>query len=274
MTAPSSSVRWLAHYAEEPDEPLFRIGRAGDEVVAEWVGLATLRARRDGSAVRFEPAPDADLRELAKVRRGGAALLVRHLRGELAMHGAAVAFGDHAVALLGRSGQGKSTLAAALCARGGCLLSDDALHVDHAGDGWVLAPVEPDHWLDPPARAALGLDGEGPEGGKLPVAAPRRASMPARLVAFVDLAFGGQEVGLRRLEGLDAAAALVPQIVRFVLDEPEAQRAELEMLLKLVGQVTVYRMDRPRGMGYLRETSERIAALLPLPHPAPPEFEP
>src|SRR4051812_40864640 len=116
-----SSVRWLAEYAED-GAVAFRIGRDGEELVAEWVGLARLTASRDRCQHRFEAEPGVDDAEVDKVRRGGANLLLRHLQGKLAIHGAAVARAGRAIILLGRSGQGKSTLAASLCTHDGVTL--------------------------------------------------------------------------------------------------------------------------------------------------------
>ena len=152
-----SAVRWLAEYAED-GRVAFRIGRAGDELVAEWVGLARVTASRDGLTHRFEPEPGLEPAEIEKVRLGSASLLLRHLQGKLALHGAAVAVGGRAMILLGRSGQGKSTLAASLCARAGAtLFSDDAVALDPGPSPgtYVLSPVERNHWLDAPARQAL-----------------------------------------------------------------------------------------------------------------------
>lgn len=256
----SNGVDWLAEYAEDGGDVAFRIGRSGDEVVAEWIGLVTLVARRDGSASRLEPVAGADARELAKVSRGGAQLLLRQLAGKVALHGAAVARDGRAVVLLGRSGQGKSTLAASLCVSGSAeLLGDDAVAIDPSADGskWVVNPLEQIHWLDADARAALGaLDSEETSSGKSPVLARRHASSSAGLVAFVDLSFTSDTSDTRsctgarltRLSGVDALASLVPQAVRFVLDDPVYQKREVEALAALVEQVPIFRLERPRAL--------------------------
>lgn len=52
------------------------------------------------------------------------------MRGYHVLHAGAVTLDGGAVALVGRSGQGKSTVTALLCARGASLVSDDVLRVD------------------------------------------------------------------------------------------------------------------------------------------------
>jgi len=49
------------------------------------------------------------------------------LRGQFVLHGSAVALGDSALAFVGVSGQGKSTMAAMFCAAGASLVTDDVL---------------------------------------------------------------------------------------------------------------------------------------------------
>jgi hypothetical protein len=259
-----TAVRWLAEYAED-GEVAFRIGRAGDELVAEWIGLARLTARRDGSDARFVGEPGIDATEIEKVRRGSARLLLRHLEGKLAMHGAAVALGGSAIVFLGRSGQGKSTLAASLCSRAGAkLLSDDAVVLDPgspAGE-YLVSPVELNHWLDASARRALHAQSSDDE-GKVPVPASRVGDASARLVALVELVFAdGEPTLLPVRSGIEAMAALVPQTVRFVVDEPELQRGELEALAKLVDVVPVFRFSRPRSLDMLDAANPLLLRLI------------
>ncbi len=272
------SVRWLAEHADNGDVS-FRVGCDGDDVIAEWLGLARLVARRDGSASRLEIEAGADPRAVAKIERGSVRLLLRHLNGELALHGAAVALGSRAVVLLGRSGDGKSTLAAWLCMRRGAeLLADDAIAIEEIGDNrepalggqfvprWAVLPAERDHWLDEAARAAVGLDAPGHAvtvPGKAPVAAARSGSGATALHGFVALVFSDVPAPRwTRLRDVDAIAMLVPQAVRFVLDDPAAQRRELDRLAMLVETVPVYRLERSRDLAQLDATGALVDNLL------------
>jgi hypothetical protein len=276
------SVRWLATHAEN-GEVAFRIGSDGDDVIAEWLGLARLVARRDGSASRLEVLPGADVRAVEKIELGSARLLLRQLAGELALHGAAVARGRRAVVLLGRSGDGKSTLAAWLCARAGAtLLADDAIAIDETVEDearaphergavprWVVLPAERDHWLDEAARCAVGLDAPGHAAkaaasiGKAPVPAARSCGGAAPLKALVALVFNDVPAPRwTRLRGVDAIAALVPQSVRFVLDDPAVQRRELDRLARLVESVPVFQLERSRDLAHLDATGALVDDVL------------
>jgi hypothetical protein len=258
MTDP---VKWLAQIPMVNEAIPFRIGTAGDEVIAEWTGLARLVALRDGSRSELIFEPGADPRVIEKIRRGSAFLLLRELSGSLALHGAAVVAGGKAAVLLGRSGQGKSTLAAALCRAGAALLADDAVAlepVELAGKArWNVLPQEADHWLDADALRAIG----GPPleaTGKVPVASARVAEHPVAVACFIELRFGGERPSLARLHGVEAALGLVPQIARFILDDPERQRRELDLIHRLVDEVPCFALERPRAYERLDETVELL----------------
>jgi hypothetical protein len=64
--------------------------------------------------------------------------IVLHLQGVVCLHGSAIAIQDQAILLLGDSGAGKSTTAAALSQRGFAILSDDIVPLhEHQGRLWV-----------------------------------------------------------------------------------------------------------------------------------------
>lgn len=251
-------TRWLAEHLED-EEVAYRIGRDGDELVAEWLGLVRLVARRDGSAHRFEANPDAQPRDVQKIVQGSAQLLLRHLHGKLALHGAAVEIEGRAVVLLGASSDGKSTLAASLCRRPGVkFLADDAVALEAAGDRYAIAPLERNHWLEANAREALGLDPAG-ESLKAPVSARAVGAGDAPLVAFVDLRFTDVPRPVARpVQGLEALAKLMPQVVRFVIDEPDLQRRELDAIVQLLHRVPMTTIERPRRFDLLDATTDLV----------------
>ena len=86
------------------------------------------------------------------------------LRGMEVLHASAIAVGDHAVAFLGRSGAGKTTLAAWTVALGARLMTDDVLAIEtsetgvDAHRGGALARVDPDQLrqMSRAERTALG----------------------------------------------------------------------------------------------------------------------
>ncbi len=252
---PEGEIAWLSE-VRVGGELSFRVGRQGRTIVADWPGVARAHAEA-GAAPQLTAAPGADPRVLAKLERGALVAMARQLRGELALHGASVAMEGRAVLILGASGAGKSTLAAALCGAGAALLADDVSCLDRAESepgvaGYAIAPTERHHWLTVESIQALAL-GAGDPDGKEPVAAPRTAHEPARLVALVALAFDEavSTPELRRLRGRAAFAPALASAVRFVVDDPGLLADELEQLVGLCRRVPCYLLVRPRKLDQL-----------------------
>ena len=56
---------------------------------------------------------------------------------------------------------------------------------------------------------------------------------------------------LERLRGQRAVATLVPCLVRFVIDEPEEQLAEMSRIERLLGTTDLYELRLPRALAAL-----------------------
>lgn len=85
-----------------------------------------------GHKVTVIPAPTATLAQVRHALCGIVMAVVLHQRGQFVLHGSAVTITGTSIAFLGQSGEGKSSMAAALYAQGHDLLSDDLLAVNLA----------------------------------------------------------------------------------------------------------------------------------------------
>jgi len=256
------TVTWLGEYHVD-GEVNFRLGRAGDELVADWPGFCTLRAHRRTGDSEFVAAPGADPAVVDKLHRGLATALLRHLDDKLTLHAGAVAIRGRGVAILGESRAGKSTTVAELGRRAGVEhYADDTAALEIAAGGGIrVTPTEAVSWLLDDARAALGLGGGS---GKVAVDARRRGAAAAPLALMVKLVFDDAIAAprVRPLHGHDALRELVPQVVRFVIDEPRAQLREFDHLRALLSTVPFFEIARPRDLASLAPTADAIAALL------------
>jgi hypothetical protein len=240
----TTPIVWISEQLED-GRVGFRIGRCGNELVAEFVGLGILRADPAGASFSFEPDPGAHPETVEKLRQGLVPALLRHLRRELTLHGASVALEGRAVACVGLSGAGKSTLAARLCTeRDAAFLADDTTAIDLADDAPCVLPTERVHWLVS-ARAAPDPKGDT----KFAVSPRALASAPTPLAMICRVRFDETLAApsVTRLRGHDALQALVPTVIRFAIDDREAHLWELEQLEKVVRSVPVYDLARPRG---------------------------
>lgn len=99
--------------------------------------------------------PDQTAEDTAAYLLGPIIGAVLRMRGIICLHGSAVAINDRAVALVGVSGAGKSTTAAAFAKLGYPILSDDILALTDRQDGFMVRPAYPRVRLWPAAAAGL-----------------------------------------------------------------------------------------------------------------------
>jgi hypothetical protein len=170
---------------------------------------------------------------------------LRHLRGKLTLHAASVGLDSRAVAFAGPSGAGKSTIAAAVCKRGhAALLADDTVALEQVRDGFEVLPTEARHFLHEDSARYLGLCAE--EGEKTENIADRVGSCATGLHAIMIMALDDKapEPALRRLVGREAFVSVATQLFRFVLDEPEVDLRDFDLVSKLVHAVPIYKVTR------------------------------
>ncbi len=225
---------------EEQDGVAFRWGYCGDELVAEWKGVLSLRATRNGELKALQPAPGAPDDLVEKARLGLVTAFLRAQRHQHALHASAVAWEGKALVCVGASGLGKSTMAERMCRRPGVrLLADDTAVIELIPGGGVrVAPSESAIWL-----AKRG------SGAKEPVSSPRKAEQPTALVCIVSLVFddAARALELLDLRGGDAVSALLPSLVRFEQTSSLWAR-ELDFMGRLVSQSRLVRATRSRDI--------------------------
>lgn len=187
------------------------------------------------------------------------------------LHASAVSIADRAVALVGRTGIGKSTLCAELVRDGAAFLADDGLPLYEESDGdWVCAPGPPLFRLWPSAlEGRLGLAAEdlpriheardkrllpGPREPAAPTGANRLA-----LVYVLDrLPGSGAAVSSSRLS---ERQGLVCLLEHSILAGPAAALGwaarRFEQLARFVSRTPVRRLSFPTG-GDRREQLRRV----------------
>jgi hypothetical protein len=227
----------------------------GDEAchVLEKVGAFLVRGGRE---IVIEPAPGVEDRVLRLSILGPALGLLLHQRGLLVLHASVVARGGAAIAVLGKNGWGKSTIAAALHARGYELVSDDLAAIRMDGDGPTVLAGFPQVKLWPEAATLLG---ETPEA--LPLLHPsfdKRAwrpvrgfsSEPRRLTGLYVIAPGSEPA----VEPVDRRQACFELLTHWYgqrfsggLLQGEAAAGHLRQSVALAGSVPMHRLHRTGG---------------------------
>lgn len=204
-------------------------------------------AHYDIGAYRIDvaPAADADDRSVRAFLFGSAIGTLLYLRGLTVLHGSTVGLPDGSAAVFcGHSTAGKSTLAAALGARGYPVLADDitAVRVDAAGQAWCLPGLARTKlWRD--ALDTLGLS--------------ERTSASSRVLPHIDK------------HALALATAVHPLPLRRFYELQVDERAELAFaavtgMAKLSALMShAYRPEFVQAMGLQGALMRGAAALAP-----------
>jgi hypothetical protein len=213
----------------------------------------------------LETAPDAP--EVTAAIFGNVLACISWRRGQLALHGSAVAIDGRAVLLLGPVAIGKSLLAGALARRGHCVLADEVAAVSEAlchpagsllslaDDALIAAGINPDglpQYSNFPIAKRLWTAGLPPEPRAYPIAAVLR-------LAKAEPDAPNQP---ERLEAEAAIEAVLGQVYRRdmlrVLDTETTARREAA---KLCATTPVYRFPVARRLDRVEEAADRIVAL-------------
>ena len=113
---------------------------------------------RDGREVVISPYSGAAEDLIRAYLIGVVLALLLYQRGNLVLHASSVAMGGRAVAFMGASGVGKSSLAAALVMRGHKLLADDISAIDTRPDTPIVMPAFPQMKISLSVASLLGYD--------------------------------------------------------------------------------------------------------------------
>ena len=202
-------------------------------------GFGSARVSDDGASVRCAP-PDVDPWSWQRFLVGRVLPWAAVLRGRECLHASAVTLDGRAVAIVGDTGAGKTTLAAHAMLAGAGFLTDDVLALERTADAVLAHPgpgvlaVRPAEWerLDP---ARLGrLIGEG---GKRYLEVARR-SPPAPLAAIYYLR---RERSGDAIEPLAADfRLLLASTFNTAIRTPERLREQFEVCARLAATVPTF----------------------------------
>lgn len=223
----------------------------------------------DGSRIAWQPPPTPDMEAVRKDILGRVFAVALDQGGVIALHGSAVAIDDTAVAFLAPKFHGKSTTATALVNAGGRLLADDIVAVTGDKRPMVLPSVPVVQlWQDSADRVVGGAnatsEASSPKRQVAWQAPSRNATMPVALGALYLLvpmeASADNAVRRDRMNGVEAAVALLGQAKIGALLGLERRMALLKRLAELAETVPVFRLRIPRDFGRIEELTSSLMA--------------
>lgn len=216
-----------------------------------------------GRTIVIDPLPEVEERVLRLFVLGPVLAVLLHQRGRLVLHASAVAIAGGAIAFLGDQGWGKSTMVAALYARGHRVVADDVTAIQVDPDEPLVFPGFPQLKLWP---QVVGLLGEEPE--SLPRLGPHIEKRASR----VDYRFFSSPLPLRRIyvlaeaetmrvERLDPQEALV-ELIRHTYGARSLKNVRTSsrflQCVDLVRNVSMYRLSRPKSLAALPEVTRLV----------------
>ena len=224
----------------------------GATVWLSYEGACRLRIR-EGREIVVEGEPGIDERVLRLFVLGVALGVLLHQRGFLSLHGSAAEINGAAVAFLGFAGDGKSTMTAALRARGHAVVADDVVAVDLTDPARPMVyPGFPQLKLTPESAAALGHDlgtlnrihATHPKYGFPVGAGLSRGRLP--LASVYMLARDGDVMEIETLEPQDALVELIRHTYTAGLLEPGGTMgSHMRQCAALIGAARMRRLRRP-----------------------------
>jgi hypothetical protein len=112
----------------------YSICQVGDEFVVRVPWVADFRINEHLNRVVCHPVKGGRSEVIPIIITGTIAAFLLAMSGRCVLHGSAVELGGAALAFVGVSGQGKSTMAAVFCAAGAKLVTDDVLPIEFGMD--------------------------------------------------------------------------------------------------------------------------------------------
>ncbi len=124
---PSADV--VAEFIRD-DFPWYTFSRVEGGYVGRLPGIADFEISNDLKRVVVRPVTGGRSNVISIVLPGTVVAFLLSMGGQCVLHGSAVDIGGEALAFVGVSGQGKSTMAAMFCAEGAALVTDDVLPLE------------------------------------------------------------------------------------------------------------------------------------------------
>lgn len=214
-------------------------------------GFGALLVSSDGSVIRHDDDPTLGWRGHRLVL-GRALPIAAVLQGIEAFHASAVGLEGRAVAFIGPSGAGKTSLVVALALRGGSFVTDDVLALESHGDelrahpGAAVASIRraDEEHMPEAERKRLGHVIE--RGDKVHYSVRREeASLPLELMYFV--ARGGARTAFEEISPPDPRLLLASTFV-FEVRTPERMVNQLDLCARLARRARMFRLVIPESL--------------------------
>ena len=261
----TGDVHWFHQWKDADQQTWLKLADRGDGYLLRFLDQCDDQCdfliSRDGKEIRCQPLPDTPQSTIRHLFLDQVVPLVLSRQESLVLHASAILTPQGVIAFVGKSGQGKSTLAACFGQNGFRLLSDDYLVLRERSDDWAAIPSYPGVRLWP--ESSDGIFSVPPESAEIaPYTDKRRVSDPA----LVPFALGPS--ALRCLyflndEGFLPEPAILPlkpreafmKLVSCAFSLDIRDKVRLERQFEAIGQITrqlpCFQLDYARDFAML-----------------------
>jgi hypothetical protein len=256
------------HRFEFPDGTVWtEFYRSGSNYLLRFPGLADFEVSGDGTAVTAYPAPTTDADTLEHLHVNQVVPLALSRQGRPSFHASVVTVSGGAVAFLGETALGKSTLAASFALEEAEFLTDDSLLIEETEAGCLAIS----------SHASLRLWADSVEA--LVDRRTRRASAisystKARLLAGEALTYrqeplpllaayllereGVKEATIRALAGTERHMAWVNNSFLLDIEDRELLAQHFDWTHRIAMAIPTFALDYPRDYGKLPDVRKAV----------------
>jgi hypothetical protein len=255
------------YYTFDDDTVWTEFHRSGDGYLLRFPDLADFEVSADGKEVVAYPASENDDATVEHLYINQMVPLALSRQGRPTFHASVVTVLGGVVAFLGKSGMGKSTLAASFALNGSSFLSDDALLIEETKSGCEVQPSHPSIRLWEDSVDEL-VETNNPR------SIPISYSDKARLLAGEALAFStdqlpllaayllesndATEVSIRTLSGLDRHMAWVHNSFLLDIEDPDLLKQHFDWTHRIANAVPTFALDYPRDYVILPDVRNAV----------------
>jgi hypothetical protein len=256
------------HRFEFPDGTVWtQLYRSGPDYLLRFPGLADFEVAGDGATVTAYPVPTTDTDTLEHLYVNQVVPLALSRQGRPSFHASVVTVPGGAVAFLGETGMGKSTLAASFALEEAEFLTDDSLLIEETDAGCLAIPSHAslrlwadsvEALVDSGARRASAISYSTKARLLAGDALPHREEPLPLLAAYLLEWEGTNEPTIRALKG--AALHMAWMNNSFLLDiEDRLLLADhFDWTCRIAQAVPTFALDYPREYGMLPHVRDAV----------------
>jgi hypothetical protein len=230
-------------------------------------GLTDFDVSADGKEIIVHPAPNTDAVTIEHLCNNQVVPLALSRQGAPSFHASVVAVPDGAVAFLGKTGMGKSTIAASFALNEAKFLTDDSLIIEETGGVCRALPSHASLRLWEDSVAALI---EARTASTAAVSYSNKARLLAGdwlaheaepkplLAAFLLEQEEVDEVRIRRLHGAERQMAWVNNSFLLDIEDAGLLAQHFDWTYRIAEAVPTFAMDYPRDYGMLADVRAAV----------------